>query len=91
MERFEVTTTAGGKAIMESAAAYAELPLSLWARTVLLAEARAVAHAKLCATPKPAVKKPMSKADRDAVVSSNLAADFDQAIARAQAKLKGEI
>lgn len=52
MKSIHVTTTSAGMDSMKAAAEYEELPLSLWARTALLKEARAVAHKKLCATVK---------------------------------------
>ncbi len=51
MERIQITTDAAGLEIMTAAAAYDGAPLSIWARMVLLKEARAVAHKKLCETP----------------------------------------
>ena len=48
----KVTVSAAGLELLQAAADYDELPLSLWLRTVGLKEARAVAHRKLCATVK---------------------------------------
>lgn len=56
MKLIKVTTDLSGHALMSEAAAYAQIPLSIWARAVLLKEARAIEHKKLC-TPKASVEK----------------------------------
>lgn len=77
MERIQVTTDADGLKIMTDAAAYAGAPLSIWARMVLLNEARAVIHKKKCETPA-GVKDTRSKAQKlHDVVSARLAAERD--------------
>jgi hypothetical protein len=54
MSLIKVTTDAAGLELMRKAAAYEQMPLSIWARTVLLGAARRTSHAELCATPKAA-------------------------------------
>ena len=43
-----VVMTDDSMKIIQAAAEYEELPVSLWARTALIKEARSVAHKKLC-------------------------------------------
>lgn len=48
MKLIKVTIDAQGYAIMEGAAEFAGAPLSVWARMILLREARSIEHRKLC-------------------------------------------
>ncbi len=52
MKLIKVTIDPAGYDTMKRAADYKRLPLSLWARAVLLDEARSLAHKELCETPK---------------------------------------
>ena len=53
MKLIKVTIDADGYEMMNRAAEFAGAPLSVWARMVLLKEARTVKHRIIC-TPKPA-------------------------------------
>lgn len=52
MRSIKITTDDIGIKLMEDAAAYMQVPLSIWVRMVAMNEARACAHRILCATPK---------------------------------------
>ena len=53
MKLIKVTFTSDeAMAVMQEAADYAALPLSLWARVTLLKEARASKYRRICTTPK---------------------------------------
>jgi hypothetical protein len=63
MKLIKVTTDVSGHALMEAAANYAQIPLSIWARAVLLKEARSIEHKILC-TPKSAANGDIIKTYR---------------------------
>lgn len=52
MKLIKITMSERAKKEMQTAADWEEMPVSLWARSVLLKEARAIAHKKLCMTKK---------------------------------------
>ena len=57
MPYMKVTTDQAGHELMMEAAKYQQVPLSIWARMVLLNEARSVAHKRMCTTPAATTKK----------------------------------
>lgn len=60
MPKLVVTIDSDAYEMMENAAKFHGLPISLWARTVLLKEARAVKHRILCQPKAPADDAPMT-------------------------------
>ncbi len=51
MKSMKVTTDDEGMGLMVAAAAYRQIPVTIWARSVLLDEARSVVHKKKCESP----------------------------------------
>ena len=52
MKSLHVTMSEDAMVLLKAESAYAESPLSIWARTTLIEAARASAHKRRCATPK---------------------------------------